>query len=1124
MRRVIVLFLAFFTITSFKAIAEETTVIVEHSNLQETVISVELGTWSIFEGELLFKDGTPLLQEGAPNLLKLTKSIIIPDQARMKIEVVSSSFQEYHNVDILPSKGNLYRNIDPATVALKHGEVYQKDAFFPGEVAELRTPHIVRDFRGQTAVIYPFQYNPVQKTLRVYENIQLKISVKDTYGVNTLSRNTFPNTITKDFEWIYEKHFVNYSLMKSAMMYNPVSEQGDMLIIYHQDFWNALQPFIKWKKLKGIHVTTEDVSNIGGANAIKTFVENEFNTNSNLAYVLLVGDHAYVPSSSTSAGDSDNNYAYIVGGDHYPDLFMGRFSAETEDEAKTMIYRTIQYEKYPDAADDWAKVGVGIGSEDGTSSTDPNNPPTGMGDDGEADWHHNMNIKADLLGFTYTDVFEFYEGGTYPGSIDAAGNPSSMDLSNVLNSGAGVINYTGHGSDYSFATTGFDISNINNLTNDGMWPFIWSVACVNGNFTSQTCFAEAWLRANMGTFDRPTGSVAAMMSTINQSWNPPMSAQDEFNDILIESYSTNIKRSFGGLSFNGCMLMNDEYGGQGDEMTDTWTLFGDPSVIVRTDNPAPMTVTHANTLMMGATSLDVNCNEDDALVSLTVNGEIIGTGYINGGQVTVNFSALTSLDTVYVTVTDFNNMPYLGYALTIVPTGPWVVQDSYVVNDAAANNNQQADYGETVSLDVVLANVGVAPANAVSAILSTADPNVTILTNSYSFGTISNGGVSTGTAAFSLSVNNNITDLHDVDFTIDITDNAGNVWNGQFTMPLHAPVFNNASCNVDDSASGDDNGVLDDSENADLVIKTPNLGTGPAANTTATLTTSCPYVTINTPSVNVGTIPALDDVDVVFNVTVDPAVPIGTIATFDYTVTAGPYVLNQSFDLEINLMLEDFETNDFMLFAWQMLGDEPWFTTTYLPFEGDYCSQSGDVSNNQNSVLEIQVDVLYNDSVAFFRKVSSEPWYDYLRFYIDGNQQGQWSGLEDWTKESFAVNPGVHTFKWAYEKDALVAENDDCAWLDEIKLPTGNVLGVATGVEEESSFVRIYPNPFVNNLFIQNNGEAIVKLQNALGQIIFEKEIYNNEVVYLDNNLPAGMYLIEVTKDHKSEVHKLIKQ
>lgn len=1108
---------------SFKLAATETEIIIERSNLEETVVSFELGEWSLFEGQLLFEDGTPILIEGAPDLMKITTSIIIPDKERMQIELVSSSYQDYHNVDISPSKGNLYRDIDPATVVLKYGEIYQKDAFFPGELAELRTPHIVRDFRGQTAVIYPFQYNPIQKILRVYNDIKLKISVKDNHGVNTINRSEFPSGITKDFDWIYDQHFTNYSVMKSAILYNPISEQGDMLIVYHQDFWSSIQPFIKWKKMKGIDVKTEDVSNIGAAGAIKTYIENEYNNNPSLVYVLLVGDHGYVPSSSTSAGDSDNNYAYIVGSDHYPDLFMGRFSAETEDEAKTMVYRTIEYEKHPDSADDWARIGVGIGSEDGTSSNNPNNPPTGMGDDGEADWHHNMNIKADLLGFTYTDVFEFYEGGTYSGSTDAPGNPSSMDLSNTLNLGAGVINYTGHGSDYSFATTGFDISNINNLTNDGMWPFIWSVACVNGNFTSQTCFAEAWLRANMGSFDRPTGAVAAMMSTINQSWNPPMSAQDEFNDILIESYSTNIKRSFGGLSFNGCMLMNDEYGAQGDEMTDTWTLFGDPSVIVRTDNPAPMTVSHANTLMMGATSLDVNCSEDDALVSLTVNGEIIGTGYVNGGQITVNFSALTTLDTVYVTITDFNNMPYLGYALTIVPTGPWVVQDSYTVNDAAANNNQQADYGETISLDVVLANVGVSSANAVSAILTTTDPNVTIISNTCNFGNIANGGVSTAVAAFSLSVNNSIVDLHDVDFMIDILDNAGNTWNGQFTMPLHAPVFNNATCDVDDSVTGDDNGVLDDSENADLIINTPNFGTAPAANVTATLITSCPFVTINTPSVNVGSIPALDGVDVIFNVTVDPSVPIGTIASFDYQLTAGSYNLNQSFDLEINLMLEDFESNNFMLFAWQLNGDDNWFTTAYLPFEGDFCSQSGNISNNENSVLEIEVDVLYNDSVAFFRKISSEPWYDYLRFYIDGNQQGQWSGLEDWTKESFAVNPGVHTFKWAYEKDALVSENEDCAWLDEIKLPTGSVLGVSNSVIEQELQTAIYPNPFMDRLHVVNKGEATLRLQNALGQVLFQKQIFGSEVLYLDRQIPSGVYLIEIKKNDVTKVHKMLK-
>ena len=235
----------------------------------------------------------------------------------------------------------------------------------------------------------------------------------------------------------------------------------------------------------------------------------------------------------------------------------------------------------------------------------------GWGMTDEADWHHNMNIKADLLVLPTLILASFMKVVLIQDllMLPEIHHPWIYPM---FNSGLGIINYTGHGSDYSFATTGFDISNINNLTNDGMWPFIWSVACVNGNFTSQTCFAEAWIRANMGSFDRPTGAIATMMSTINQSWNPPMSAQDEFNDILVEMYNNNIKRSFGGLSYNGCMLMNDRYG-QGDEMTDTWTLFGDPSVIVRTDLPAPMTVTHRrNTLMMGATSLDVNCNEDDA--------------------------------------------------------------------------------------------------------------------------------------------------------------------------------------------------------------------------------------------------------------------------------------------------------------------------------------------------------------------------------------------------------------------------------------------------------------------------------------------------------------------------------
>ncbi len=170
----------------------------------------------------------------------------------------------------------------------------------------------------------------------------------------------------------------------------------------------------------------------------------------------------------------------------------------------------------------------------------------------------------------------FYDGSQ--GLNDAAGNPNESDVSELVNQGVGLISYTGHGSSTSLGSSGFSNSQIDQLQNDGMLPFIWSVACVNGEFDNGTCFGESWLRANRN--GQGTGAVAAFMSTINQSWNPPMAAQDEMVDLLTENIQTSDTRTFGGLSLNGCLKMNDEYGTAGDEMTATWHIFGDPSMMV----------------------------------------------------------------------------------------------------------------------------------------------------------------------------------------------------------------------------------------------------------------------------------------------------------------------------------------------------------------------------------------------------------------------------------------------------------------------------------------------------------------------------------------------------------------
>ena len=507
------------------------------------------------KGEMVFIDveeGSPILKTGSPDLPKLTTSLLIPDKAEMDIEILGSSYTDFENYKIVPSKGNLTRDVDPSTVPYTWGKDYQKDQFYPGSLTGLRDPHIVRDYRGQTVVFYPFQYNPVSEVLRVYHEFTVRLYQKGNNGYNPLIRETKLERVDEEFNKIYAGHFLNFGESK----YTPVEDVGNMLVISYGSFMTDMQPFVDWKNTIGIPTEMVDVATIGNSAAIKTYIANYYNTNG-LTFVLLVGDAAQVPSSYSS-GDSDNDYSYVVGSDHYPDLFIGRFSAENTSHVQTMVQRTIDYEQNPTTGYDWYTKCIGIASSEGP------------GDDSEYDYQHVRNMQTDLLNYTYTHNYELFDGSQ--GGNDATGNPSAAMVGNDINSGASIILYTGHGSTTSFSTSGFSNTDVNNLTNTSKLPFIWSVACVNGNFVGSTCFGEAWTRATYN--NEPSGAIATLMSTINQSWNPPMEGQDEMVDILVESYAGNIKRSFGGLSMNGCMQMNDTYGSGGDAMTDTWTCFG----------------------------------------------------------------------------------------------------------------------------------------------------------------------------------------------------------------------------------------------------------------------------------------------------------------------------------------------------------------------------------------------------------------------------------------------------------------------------------------------------------------------------------------------------------------------
>ncbi len=505
--------------------------------------------------------GEPIsMEKGAPALPHVNRSIIIPNNAHMAINVLSVNYEETL-MKIAPSKGPLSRSINPDLVPYEFGKVYKMDSFYPVPVAQLAKPYILRDYRGIVVQVNPFQYNPVTGILRIYKEIIVEIVAVGPGTENVLKKKEGIRKLSRAFQDIYRSQFLNYEADSASPLtaddrYDPIDEEGDILIIAHDPWIDDLDEYVSHKSSMGINATVVGVSTIGNdATSIKNYIEDVYDT-SDLAFVLLIGDADQVATPSSSGGASDPSYSKLEGNDDYPEIIVGRFSAQTLPDLETQLRRTIDYESMPANDMDWFWRGVGIASSQGA----------GQGDEGQADNVHMAEIRTWLLGAGYTHVDEIYD-------------PSATDtmVRDAVNNGRGIINYCGHGSATSWGTTGFNNADVDALVNDNMLPFIFSVACVNGQFnTLDKCFAEAWLRATNNQTGEPTGAIGMYASSVNQSWAPPMEGQDEFNLLLTDPEEPYF--SYGAMCFAGSCSMMDNYGAGGVEMFDTWNIFGDPSL------------------------------------------------------------------------------------------------------------------------------------------------------------------------------------------------------------------------------------------------------------------------------------------------------------------------------------------------------------------------------------------------------------------------------------------------------------------------------------------------------------------------------------------------------------------
>ncbi len=584
------------------------------------------------------------LEQGLPELPLVARSVIIPDDRRMDLRVREVEYTDLRGITPAPSKGNLLRTVDPSQIPYTFGAFYGGGDWFPAQDAAQREPYVMRDFRGTTVVVTPFRYQPSSGTLRVATRMVVELVDAGPGGANVFVRNRTLSAVNASFDEVYREHFLNYQARQDK--YAAISEAGSMLIICYDAFASAMQPFVDWKNQSGLPTTMVLKSEVGTTYTdIKAYIADQYNQSADpkLAFVLLVGDAGQIPTPTSDGGSADPTYGKIVGTDYYPEVFIGRFSAENIAQVETQVTRSVNYEKEPLLAGDaWYPQGTGIGSAQGA----------GIGDDGEADYVHIGNIRTDLLNYGYTTVDGIYDPGASASMVAAA-----------VNNGRTIINYCGHGSQIAWSTSGFSSTHVNALTNEHMLPFIISVACVNGQFASGSCFAEAWLRATHN--GNPTGGVAAYMSSINQTWAPPMAAQDEVVDLLVQDQA----RTYGALCFNGSCQMIDEYGSGGAAMFNTWHIFGDPSLRVRTQAPIPILATYADSIPADATTLEVMTDCPGAIFGLADSSVVWGCAVADssGGATLALLDSLTVGQTLTLTVTGYNRIPHIASITVVEP-------------------------------------------------------------------------------------------------------------------------------------------------------------------------------------------------------------------------------------------------------------------------------------------------------------------------------------------------------------------------------------------------------------------------------------------------------------------------
>ena len=1015
---------------------------------------------------------------GEPNIPAFSRFVAVPNGATAYIEMSHRSMTTIQNVDLLPAAPIKFDTDDSPNTYEKNTSIYNKNAFFPEQPVTISEPFSLRGVQTVAVTVVPFQYNPVTKELRVYDDLEFGVRFdggNGEFGDDRLRSPYWDPILMQNLANYNQLPVIDYEARMQEWVNNrPTGCEYLIVIPNNESFRQYANQLRDYRIQQGILTEVKSLSDMGctNTNQMREYFHNAYNTwDIAPVAVLLLGDHnsnmsVGIPAEttwhSTNYGNciTDNGYADVTG-DLLPEMAFSRLVAANANEAQMMVSKQLEYEytnpnmsadtyDHPITALGWqtqrwfqicSEVVGGYWRLQGKHPVRINAIYSGTPGN---QWSNNQNTSMVVNYFGPNGL------GYIPASPSELGGwtgGTAAQVVNSVNSGCMLLQHRDHGYYQGWGEPDFSTSNVAQMNNTGKLTFVNTINCQTGTFDYGTdCLIEAFMRRTYNNQNAGAvgciGPTQTSYSFVNDTYVWGM--YDQYDPQFMPDYGPyadyegNWRPAFGNVA-GKYFLAQSNWPYNTDNKAITYKMFTahcDAFLTLYTQVPTNLTVNHPSQITPSTTSINVTATQG-AVIALTRNNNILAVATATGGQQTITFQAQPSNSDITIVATKQDKLRYVGSIHVI--SEPNLVLTEVTPHDA--NGNQQLENGEQSSFDMVIKNTGDLASTLANATLSVRQPlHVTINENTTTIPSLSPNQTADLNEVFDITVSDAIPNDTRLEFTLTMVSGS-HTWTSNFTLTAFAPNLRVSDImTINDGINrGNGNGRLDPGENAEISFTYVNNGGAPANNVVATLTTATQdYITITNPSITTSTVDAGETVTVTYNVSVAASMPRGEAAQFTLNAVAGNYANECEFSHRVGLELANFE-NGMGDFEWENDPEHPWVLTTTEPHSGQYCLQSGAIGSNATSTLSLPFEVENeNDEIRFFRRTDCHT-SDYLKFYIDGTEMQQWSGTVNWREMVYPVTQGEHVFTWTYVKDGSNAAGSDHAFIDEILFPVRHI-------------------------------------------------------------------------------------